>query len=300
MTVVSSFTLGPNGVRQHHAVEDSSNAMNHPVRHHHARHHHHAIPLHGNKRKEISCAPSYDEQYHHAHAHHHQAAKAAHSSYFHATPFQPLVHHRNFPKNGVISPLSSNKQVHQQQEKEEEYPHHGYQIQVGSGPRLACDPPVLEIIVPNTAEPHCSDDDSNDENQSEDDSWIQGESGEDNDYEEQSFERMESWKSKYFVAQRDLHVERCKGQAMEDENKRLKRHLFELQRRLYESQRKRQRLANDMWNVPMPTSTNSNTRRVSSSSSEEGDAVKPKPTVSRAISSEESACRRAETTTANA
>ena len=159
---------------------------------------------------------------------------------------------------------------------------------------------MSEIHIPagGTAQEHAADDHGDD-----DISWIHGESGPDNDYDEHSFERLESWKSMYFVAQRDLHVARAESQAIVEENKRLKRHLFELQRRLYESQRKRQRLANDMWKVPGAPSqpgfgrddrlTSDATRTLNQKEhlerrSAHKTRVEPQRRVPRAISSEES------------
>lgn len=204
-------------------------------------------------------------------------------------PFHPLVHHRNIPKSGVITPFHSWQRRQQ---------HNASVVEVTGQSRLACDPPLNEIQVPATSTTSSTtnniktrDDEQNDDDDDDNNSWIAGESGEDNDYEEHSFERMESWKSMYFVAQRDLHVAREESQAIYEENRRLKRHLFELQRRLYESQRKRQHVCNDMWNVP---TTEPSLRRQQQPQNENTSATDNASGthLPRAISSEESsACR---------
>ena len=193
---------------------------------------------------------------------------------YQATPFHPLVHERK-----MISPLKVGGEYNADLQQRTDTaprlprrhsPYHAPSIpspqqhgtldvsSSGGWPRLTSEPPIAEIQIPTgtsgTGNNQNGDKGEGNNNNNDDDadkeSWINGECGHHNNYDEQSFERLESWKSMYFVAQRDLHVARAESQSIFEENRRLKRHLFELQRRLYESQRKRQRLANDMWKVP--------------------------------------------------
>lgn len=215
MTVACSFTLGPQGV---HTIPTSSvepatkkRAVEHPL-----------------LAKPENAAAATSAKIHHGQSH------RRHQRSYPAT-FQPFGGKVISPQQLKYGESSSNYIV-------ELFPG-----QV-SRPRLACDPPVLEIQIPakSTESNEHQEIDEHDDNSS----WIQGSSAEGEDYE--SFEHMESYKSKYFVAQRDLHVERQKSASLEHENARLKRHVFELQRRLYESQRKRQRVASS-WDVPRVT-----------------------------------------------
>ncbi|KAL7580000.1 hypothetical protein ACA910_004990 [Epithemia clementina (nom. ined.)] len=292
MTVVSSFTLCPSDPSMAQAVTMEGGQA---VAHHNSQF---------KKRKEMSSSSNTDRPVlldgPVSHMMSGYGMPPTRGNAYQATPFHPLVHHRK-----MISPLKVEElNVHVQQRLENRAPlqpqhHHTLAVDPGYNgwTRLAADPPVAEIQIPAGAPPYegaTDREEFEEEGDVDDDSWINGHSGRDHEYDEHSFERLESWKSMYFVAQRDLHVARAESQAVLEENRRLKRHLFELQRRLFESQRKRQRLANDVWKVPDPpgppkTQRSNKQQQKSTTQEDTTQATDPHHRVPRAISSEESA-----------
>ena len=133
-----------------------------------------------------------------------------------ASPFEPLVHKRNLPKDGTISPL-----------KMDEY----YASKAQPGPTKQEPtkflPPIAEIRIPTPSE--------------------QAETRA-----EQPPQIDEDWKTLYFCSQRDLHRAQMENYRMAEENRLLKRQLIEMQRNLFEYRRNPPAFPaeNVVWSIP--------------------------------------------------
>jgi arsenate reductase-like glutaredoxin family protein len=152
-----------------------------------------------------------------------------------ASPFEPLVHHRNLPKSGTISPLlvqehgSTNiSGVHGQ-------PH---RIPPASSTEPSFEhclpaPPVAEIRIPTN---HTLQEASNDED-NDDANTI-------------SSEKDEDFKTLYHYCQRDLQEAQEQVAETAEENRMLKRHLIQLQKQLYTCSRNKRPRATVSWSIP--------------------------------------------------
>jgi hypothetical protein len=150
-----------------------------------------------------------------------------------ASPFQPLVHHRNLPKSGTISPL--NVQEHGSSNISAAYgqPHRIPPASSTEPSNEHCPPPVAEIRIPapHTLQEASNDDDNDDAN------TITSEN--DGDF-----------KTLYLCCQRDLHMAQQHAAETAEENRMLKRHLIQLQKQLYSSSRNKRPRQTVSWSIP--------------------------------------------------
>lgn len=146
-----------------------------------------------------------------------------------ATPFEPLVHQRNLPKDGTISPLRINEYHANRQER----------LMIPSL-RSGHVPPVHEIRIPTP--------------QHQDDSSLCSADGEN--------ASEEDYKNLFFSSQRELHAAQAITAKVMEENRLLKRRLIEMQKQLFAVSRNRRSLTpdaiqNTAWSIP----TNSSSQR---------------------------------------
>jgi hypothetical protein len=160
---------------------------------------------------------------------------------FRASPFEPLVHQRNLPKSGTITPLKmdeyyadsehQNRQQRQQQQQQQDYnsrqrdARHESPATCGDG--VEGRPPMSEVRILHSSI----------------DSLASSEA---------TAERTD-WQSLYFSSQRDLHETKNRMLQAVHENRQLKRAVFELQRHLYTAQRNKwnqNECDNGSWEVP--------------------------------------------------
>ena len=154
---------------------------------------------------------------------------------FRATPFEPLAHQRNLPKDGTISPLHI-EEYHAYQQDRLQLP----TLRVASGDV----PPVQEIRIP-TPQHH-------------DDSSICSAVGD--------TASEECFKNLYFSSQRELHAAQDITAKVMEENRLLKRRLIEMQKQLFAVSRNRRTLApddmqNTAWSIPTSSAPQCNKRR---------------------------------------
>jgi len=152
-----------------------------------------------------------------------------------ANPFEPLVHQRNFPKDGPISPLRFDEYHAYQQE------HLQLPILLNSAGE---GPPVFEIRIPT---PHQQDDSSI--------CSAVGDSAAD-----------EHYKNLYFSSQRELHSSRETVGKVTEENRLLKRHLIEMQKQLFSVSRNKRSYShngvqNTAWSIPASSENPSKRRK---------------------------------------
>lgn len=168
----------------------------------------------------------------------HQAPRA-----FRASPFEPLVHQRNLPKSGTITPLKmdeyyadsehQNRQQRHQQQQQQNYnsrhrdAYHDRDSPITSGNGVEGRPPMSEVrIFHSTADSLASS---------------------------EATAEPTDWQSLYFSSQRDLHQTKNRMLQSDHENRQLKRAVFELQRHLYTAQRNKwnqNECDNGSWEVP--------------------------------------------------
>jgi hypothetical protein len=167
----------------------------------------------------------------------HQAPRA-----FRASPFEPLVHQRNLPKSGTITPLKmdeyyadsehQNRQQRQQQQQQQDYNSRQRDARhdhASPTPRDGVEgrPPMSEVRILNSSV----------------DSLASSE----------ATAEATDWQSLYFSSQRDLQQTKNRMLQADYDNRQLKRAVFELQRHLYTAQRNKwnqNECDNSSWEVP--------------------------------------------------
>jgi hypothetical protein len=161
---------------------------------------------------------------------------------FRASPFEPLVHQRNLPKSGTITPLKMDEYYadsqHQNRQQQQQH-QHLYESQThreahfdspttsDEGIEGQCQPPVREVRILHSSVTSVASSDA---------TVVPTE-----------------WQSLYFSSQRDLHETQRRCHKAEGENRHLKRAIFELQRQLYTVQRNKwnnNECNNSSWDVP--------------------------------------------------
>jgi len=167
---------------------------------------------------------------------------------FRASPFEPLIHQRNLPKCGTITPLKMDEYyANQQQQQLHHYQNLGYYSttthRASTSPASDTSrPPVSEIRIPRAAVPSTSMDSN---------ATIATMVPEPTD-----------WQSLYLESQRCQQVVQDQADSMLKENRQLKRNMIELQRRLNALQHAGGR-PNTAWVVPVGSESS---RSVTSSS----------------------------------
>lgn len=147
-----------------------------------------------------------------------------------ASPFEPLVHHRNLPKGGTISPLLFDEFYVDEEDH--------------NRPRQQrTDPPVSEIRIPTPQqldESICS---------------VNGDTAPLSNCRD-----ADDYKNLFFSGQRTIHKLQDEIVSVKQENRQLKRHLIELQKHLFSYSRnkrpKNETHSNSAWSVPPRCSDN--------------------------------------------
>lgn len=141
------------------------------------------------------------------------------------TSFEPLVHQRVMPQDGAVSPLRTDEYHFNRQQRL-----HLPTLQT-SASGCGRTPPVNEIRIPT---PHLNEDSSNNS--------VIGDIA--------SSEAIH-YKNLYFCSQRYLHGSQEQVALLLEENRILKRHLIEFQKRLFSvSRNKRSAMPGSAWEIP--------------------------------------------------
>ena len=161
-----------------------------------------------------------------------------------ALPFEPLVHNRNLPKNGTISPL----QVHEHGSSvvvHTTHPPHRIPSAVSTTTKAPSPsekaavelspnsraPPVAEIRIPT---PLAGKDGSSDAEADVD-----------------SCASNQDFKTLFLCCQHKLHEEKDKAAVAAEENRMLKRHLIQLQKQLNVFRRNKRVSSTTSWTIPV-------------------------------------------------
>jgi hypothetical protein len=157
---------------------------------------------------------------------------------FRASPFEPLVHQRNLPKSGTITPLkmdeyyAASEHQNRQQQRQQNYNSRQRLDARHDSPTTPDDgvdgrPPMSEIRIFHSSLGSVASSEATAE--------------------------PTDWQSLYFSSQRDLHETKHRMSQAIHENRHLKRSVFELQRQLYTAQRNKWNMNecdNGSWEVP--------------------------------------------------
>jgi hypothetical protein len=196
----------------------------------------------------------------------HQAPRA-----FRASPFEPLVHQRNLPKSGTITPLKmdeyyadSEHQNRQQQQQQQQHYNNRQRDALYDSPKpgdgVEGRPPMSEVRILHSSV----------------DSLASSE----------ATAEATDWQSMFFSSQRDLHQTKNRMLQAAHENRQLKRAVFELQRQLYTAQRNKwnqNECDNSSWEVP---GRESKRQRVSAASDDQRYDLSVAPAESQETSCE--------------
>jgi hypothetical protein len=157
---------------------------------------------------------------------------------FRASPFEPLVHQRNLPKSGTITPLKMDEYYaaseHQNRQQQQQQNYNSRQrldarhdSPTTPGDAVEGRPPMSEIRIFHSSLGSVASSEATAE--------------------------PTDWQSLYFSSQKDLHETKHRMAQAAHENRQLKRSVFELQRQLYTAQRNKwnqNECDNGSWEVP--------------------------------------------------